>query len=77
MFRLAPTWSARWGRPIPNCAAPKPLIVETLRQEEERFRRTLGRGMASSRRPRPALARAPCCPASRLRSTTPMAFRST
>ena len=36
----------RWARPIPSCAAPSRSIVETLRQEEERFRRTLGRGMA-------------------------------
>ncbi len=37
---------ARWARPIRSCAAPSRLIVDTLRQEEERFRRTLGRGMA-------------------------------
>ena len=47
MHRLAPDpGRPRWATPIRSCAAPRPLIVETLRQEEERFRRTLGRGMA-------------------------------
>ena len=62
MHRLAPTLVGRDGRrPIRSCAAPSRSIVETLRQEEERFRRTLGRGMAcSTRRPRVS-ATATCC----------------
>ena len=36
----------RDGRaPIPSCGRAEAAIVETLRQEEERFRATLGRGM--------------------------------
>ncbi len=47
MHRLVPVLVERDGRaPIPSCARAQPVIVETLRQEEERFRRTLGRGMA-------------------------------
>ena len=34
------------GGAYPELRRAEPVIVETLRQEEERFRRTLGRGMA-------------------------------
>jgi alanyl-tRNA synthetase len=34
------------GTAYPELRRAEPVIVETLRQEEERFRRTLGRGMA-------------------------------
>jgi alanyl-tRNA synthetase len=34
------------GAAYPELRRAQPLIVETLRQEEERFRRTLGRGLA-------------------------------
>jgi alanyl-tRNA synthetase len=45
MHRLAPTLVAEMGAAYPELRRAEPLIVETLRQEEERFRRTLGRGM--------------------------------
>ena len=46
MHRLAPTLIREMGTAYPELVRAEPLIVETLRQEEERFRRTLGRGMA-------------------------------
>jgi len=46
MHRLAPTLVSEMGGAYPELKRAEPLIVETLRQEEERFRRTLGRGMA-------------------------------
>ena len=46
MHRLAPVLTAEMGGAYPELVRAEPLIVETLRQEEERFRRTLGRGMA-------------------------------
>ena len=46
MHRLAPTLIEQMGAAYPELARAQPVIVETLRQEEERFRRTLGRGMA-------------------------------
>ncbi|HUO21134.1 MAG TPA: alanine--tRNA ligase [Caulobacteraceae bacterium] len=46
MHRLAPTLVAEMGAAYPELVRAQPMIVETLRQEEERFRRTLGRGMA-------------------------------
>jgi len=45
MFRLAPTLVSEMGGAYPELRRAEALIVETLRQEEERFRRTLGRGM--------------------------------
>jgi alanyl-tRNA synthetase len=46
MHRLAPTLISEMGQAYPELRRAEPLIVETLRQEEERFRRTLGRGMS-------------------------------
>ncbi len=46
MHRLAPVLVAEMGEAYPELRRAEPVIVETLRQEEERFRRTLGRGMA-------------------------------
>jgi alanyl-tRNA synthetase len=46
MHRLAPTLVTEMGEAYPELRRAEPMIVETLRQEEERFRRTLGRGMA-------------------------------
>ncbi len=46
MYRLVPTLVAEMGGAYPELKRAEPLIVETLRQEEERFRRTLGRGMS-------------------------------
>ncbi len=45
MHRLVPTLVAEMGQAYPELRRAEPVIVETLRQEEERFRRTLGRGM--------------------------------
>jgi alanyl-tRNA synthetase len=44
MHRLAPTLIAEMGEAYPELRRAEPAIVDTLRQEEERFRRTLGRG---------------------------------
>jgi alanyl-tRNA synthetase len=46
MHRLAPVLAQQMGGAYPELIRAQPLIVETLRAEEERFRRTLGRGMA-------------------------------
>jgi len=46
MHRLAPVLVQEMGAAYPELRRAEPVIVETLRQEEERFRRTLGRGMA-------------------------------
>ncbi|WP_374575695.1 alanine--tRNA ligase [Phenylobacterium sp.] len=46
MHRLAPVLVQAMGDAYPELRRAEPVIVETLRQEEERFRRTLGRGMA-------------------------------
>jgi alanyl-tRNA synthetase len=46
MHRLAPTLIEQMGTAYPELRRAQPVIVETLRQEEERFRRTLGRGMS-------------------------------
>jgi alanyl-tRNA synthetase len=45
MHRLVPTLTAEMGGAYPELRRAEATIVETLRQEEERFRRTLGRGM--------------------------------
>ena len=45
MHRLAPVLVEQMGEAYPELRRAEPVIVETLRQEEERFRRTLGRGM--------------------------------
>ncbi len=46
MHRLAPTLVAQMGGAYPELKRAEPAIIDTLRQEEERFRRTLGRGMS-------------------------------
>jgi len=45
MHRLVPTLVAQMGEAYPELKRAEPAIIDTLRQEEERFRRTLGRGM--------------------------------
>jgi len=45
MHRLAPTLVSQMGEAYPQLKRAEAAIVDTLRQEEERFRRTLGRGM--------------------------------
>jgi len=46
MHRLVPTLVAQMGGAYPELRRAQAAIVDTLRQEEERFRRTLGRGTA-------------------------------
>ena len=46
MHRLVPTLVTEMGGAYPELTRARATIVETLRQEEERFRRTLGRGTA-------------------------------
>ncbi len=46
MHRLAPTLVEQMGEAYPELKRAEPAIIDTLRQEEERFRRTLGRGMS-------------------------------
>jgi alanyl-tRNA synthetase len=46
MHRLAPKLVELMGAAYPELQRAEPAIVDTLRQEEERFRRTLGRGLA-------------------------------
>jgi alanyl-tRNA synthetase len=45
MHRLVPTLVAEMSGAYPQLRRAEPVIAETLRQEEERFHRTLGRGM--------------------------------
>ena len=45
MWRLVPTLVAEMGRAYPELIRAEPLIKETLRLEETRFRRTLERGL--------------------------------
>ena len=45
MWRLVPALVEQMGEAYPELVRATPLITETLRQEEERFRTTLGRGM--------------------------------
>ncbi|GAD58557.1 alanine--tRNA ligase [Brevundimonas sp. BAL450] len=46
MHRLVPTLVQNMGDAYPELGRAQATITETLRQEEERFRTTLGRGMA-------------------------------
>ncbi|HWA21381.1 MAG TPA: alanine--tRNA ligase, partial [Caulobacterales bacterium] len=46
MHRLAPTLIAQMGAAYPELVRARPVIEDQLLQEEERFRRTLGRGLA-------------------------------
>jgi alanyl-tRNA synthetase len=46
MHRIAPDLVRLMGEAYPELKRAEPAIVDTLRQEEERFRRTLGRGMS-------------------------------
>jgi len=45
MFRLVPTLVAEMGQAYPELGRAEALITETLRLEEERFRKTLARGI--------------------------------
>jgi alanyl-tRNA synthetase len=46
MHRLVPTLVAEMGGAYPDLRRAEATIADTLRQEEERFQRTLGRGMS-------------------------------
>jgi alanyl-tRNA synthetase len=46
MWRLVPALSREMGQAYPELLRAEPLIVETLRLEETRFRATLARGLA-------------------------------
>jgi alanyl-tRNA synthetase len=46
LHRLLPTLVGEMGDAYPELRRAQPVIAETLRAEEERFRSTLGRGMA-------------------------------
>ncbi len=46
MHRLVPALIGAMGSAYPELARAQPVIVDQLRQEEERFRRTLGRGLS-------------------------------
>ncbi len=45
IWRLAPALIAQMGQAYPDLVRAEPLIAETLRLEETRFKRTLGRGL--------------------------------
>ena len=49
MHRLAPTLADEMGDAFPELRRALPAVTETLRQEEERFQRTRGRGRARHR----------------------------
>ena len=46
MHQLAPTLAGEMGEAFPELHRALPVITETLRSEEERFQRTLGRGLS-------------------------------
>ena len=46
MYRLVPTLVREMGQAFPELVRAEPLITETLRLEERRFRKTLERGLA-------------------------------
>ncbi len=45
LYRLVPALVGAMGQPFPELARAEPLIRETLKLEESRFRETLGRGL--------------------------------
>src|SRR5580765_7162720 len=46
MWRLVPTLVREMGQAYPELVRAEPLITETLKLEESRFRRTLARGLS-------------------------------
>src|SRR5262249_57310803 len=46
MWRLVPTLVREMGQAYPELSRAEPLITETLKLEERRFRKTLARGLA-------------------------------
>ena len=79
MYRLVPALVREMGQAYPELIRAEPLITETLKLEETRFRKTLERGLVDPRRGDPrADARARTSRARPpSRSTTPSASRST
>ncbi len=78
MWRLVPALVEQMGQAYPELVRATPLITETLRQEEERFRTTLGRGMGLLDEATAGWTTAACSPARRRSSsTTPTASPST
>ena len=77
MWRLVPVLSREMGQAYPELLRAEPLIIETLRLEETRFR-TRSRVACRSLTTQPAISRkvAPCLVASRSNSTTLTVFRS-
>ncbi len=57
MYRLVPTLVREMGQAFPELVRAEPLITETLRLEERRFRKTLERGLAILEAETGALAR--------------------
>ena len=53
MWRLVPTLSREMGQAYPELLRAEPLIIETLRLEETRFRDTLARGLSILGRGKP------------------------
>jgi alanyl-tRNA synthetase len=77
MFQLAKVLAEEMGGAFPELNRALPVVEETLRGEEERFQRTLGRGLALLDEATDGLRKATTWPARRrLNSMTPMASRS-
>jgi alanyl-tRNA synthetase len=62
MHRLAPTLVEQMGEAYPELRRAQATVVETLRQEEERFRTTLGRGIGLLEEATANLPEAASCP---------------
>ena len=79
MWRLVPALVREMGEAYPELVRAEPLITETLKLEETRFRKTLERGLQPARRgDRRTLATGDRLAArSPSSSTTPTASRST
>ncbi len=77
IYRLLPVLVQQMGRAYPELVRAEPLISETLKLEENRFRKTLERGSRCFQMPAPICRRATRWMARRCSSfTTPMASRS-
>ena len=78
MWKLVPALKREMGEAYPELARAEPLIVETLKLEESRFRRTLERGLRMLEEESARPGRAACSPARwRFAFMTPMASRWT
>ena len=79
MWRLVPALVAEMGQAFPELGRAEALITETLKLEETRFKKTLGRGLKLlDEETGRSWAKGGRCPArSPSSSTTPTASRST